>query len=56
MTGSQAPEQTTIIARLPVTLREALAELAKRNERTLSQELRRALQAHVTAERDREAA
>jgi predicted transcriptional regulator len=44
-------ERIAVIARVDRDLRAELAELAARNHRSLSGEVRRALEAHVQAER-----
>lgn len=49
-------ETVQIAARVPAEMAQALAELAKANERTPSQEIRLAIRTHLAAESERSAA
>ena len=46
---SNAVNETTVAARIPVSLRQQLEELARNDDRSLSYEIRRGLQRHVEA-------
>ena len=43
--------EAQLVFQLPVRLREEFEAVAEQNERTLSQELRRALRRHIAAEK-----
>lgn len=52
MGNTRDPEEWGLVTiRLELELREALIQVASKNDRSLSAEVRRALRAHVEAER-----